>query len=56
MVMRFIQYLKYLEYQYGRFMTMCREIMQKGISEEELKVAKNVVLKMIENINCALGE
>lgn len=34
----------------------CREIMQKGISEEELKVAKNVVLKMIENINCALGE
>ena len=34
----------------------CKEIMQNGISQEELEVVKNVVLKMNENINRELGE
>lgn len=34
----------------------CREIMQKGISPEELEIAKKVILKMNENINRSLGE
>ena len=34
----------------------CKEIMQTGISQEELEVVKNVVLKMNENINRELGE
>lgn len=34
----------------------CREIMQRGIDSAEIEVTKRVVLKMIENINYALGE
>ena len=34
----------------------CKEIMQTGISQEELEVVKNVVLKMNENISRELGE
>lgn len=34
----------------------CREIMQRGISFEEMEVFKRVVLKMNENINNELGE
>lgn len=34
----------------------CREIMQKGISADELKVLKRVISKMNENINHELGE
>ena len=34
----------------------CREIMQKGISKEELDVVKKVISKMNENINHELGE
>ena len=34
----------------------CREIMQNGISPEELEVAKRVILKMKENVNRSLGE
>ena len=34
----------------------CREIMQRGISPEELEVIKRVILKMNDNINHELGE
>lgn len=34
----------------------CREIMQGGISPEEIEVTKRVVSQMIKNINDALGE
>lgn len=34
----------------------CKETMQTGISQEELEVVKNVVLKMNENISRELGE
>lgn len=34
----------------------CKEIMQQGISREELEVVKNVILKMNENISRELGE
>ena len=34
----------------------CKDIMQRGISAEELEVVKNVLLKMTENVNHELGE
>ena len=34
----------------------CKEIMQKGISSDELEVLKRVISKMNENINHELGE
>lgn len=36
--------------------TECRERMQQDISEEELEIVKNVILKMSDNINKELGE
>lgn len=34
----------------------CREIMQRGITKEELEVVKKVIAKMNHNINLELGE
>lgn len=34
----------------------CREIMQRGISSEELEVAKKILSKVIDNINLELDE
>lgn len=34
----------------------CKEIMQRGISEEEIAIVKKVVKKMSENISRELGE
>ena len=34
----------------------CREIMQRGISPEELEIVKKVISKMNQNINEELGE
>ncbi len=36
--------------------TECREIMQRGISPEELEIVKKVISKMNQNINEELGE
>lgn len=36
--------------------TECRDIMQRGISAEELEIVKNVIRKMNQNINQELGE
>lgn len=34
----------------------CRDIMQQGISPQELEIVKNVIRKMNQNINRELGE
>lgn len=34
----------------------CKEIMERGVSAEEMEVVKNVLLKMMKNINHELGE
>jgi len=34
----------------------CKEVMQRGISKEELEIVKRVMMKMSSNINRELGE